>query len=171
MGRLATAVAMTLALGPLGARAEAAGAVAAGSRVRVAAPSLEPAPVVGTVHAVRADGLRVKLDGRDWAMEVPMASVTQMWVSRGTRSRAALGAVLGAVAGAAAGYALFDGESADPEEGDGRALSVVFGAAGGAVAGGLLGSTIRRESWQPVDLSAFRRSALPVSPLRVTVRF
>lgn len=172
MARPTLAILVAVALGLVGARTEGADMLGVGSRVRVDAVGVGEGVMVGTVRAVRADGLRVQLEGRNWAVEVPMRSVRGLWVSQGTRGRAAIGALLGAVAGAALGYALHkEDQNLQPGEGDGKGLSAVFGAAGGAAVGGLVGSAFKSERWAPVELSSARTSALPAPPLRITVRF
>ncbi|HEY7409235.1 MAG TPA: hypothetical protein VII13_00745 [Vicinamibacteria bacterium] len=167
---LRTTAALALAL--TGAATAAAQALVPGERVRVDAPGVGEGVLVGTLRAARPDGLRVQMEGRDWAMEVPLPAVRGLWVSRGTRSKAALGAVLGAAAGAAAGYFLFDEDEQVDGQGDGRGLAMVFGGAAGAAAGGLLGTAFKSEKWEPVSLASMRpRADLLPTPFRVRLRF
>lgn len=170
MERTPVALAVAVALGSLLVRPAHAQDVTAGDRVRIDAPDVEAGVMVGTLRGVGAESLRVQLEGRDWALEVPRRSVRGLWISDGTGNKAVLGALIGGLLGAAAGY-LLAGEDEDPTTGDGRGLSLVFGAAGGAVAGGLAGSAFKGERWRPVDISAVRSSRTRISPVSLTLRF
>jgi hypothetical protein len=124
--------------------------VSAGSRVRLVAPMVTPAPMVGTVAALTADslllsrggGARLQIDTREVrALAVSAGHSRFAWALRG----AAVGLLVGGIVGAKAAGA-----------GDETGLAAFVGFLGGIVVGTPLGAGIGAaaapERWTPVRL-------------------
>lgn len=124
--------------------------VSAGSRVRVAAPQVSPAPMVGTVAALTADSLLLTRGGGA-RLQIDTREVRALSVSAG-RNRlgwalvgAGAGLLVGGIVGARAGGA-----------GDDTGLGALAGFLAGIVVGTPLGAGIGAvaapERWTPVRL-------------------
>ena len=134
--------------------------LAIGSRVRVSAPGITAAPVVGTVRALDAQSVTVEVKGQTAPLTLPRDRISKLDLSVGRRSRA-MGALIGALVGAGAGALIgkashtnrpYDFSSADE--------------AGGAIAGLLVGGTVGAlippgERWREVSGSRYRVSFAP----------
>lgn len=120
-----------------------------GTRVRIAAPSVAPAQLIGTVRASDKDTLVVDVADRMSPVIIPVASVETIELSRGRHAHTWQGVGVGFLVGGVVGAAL--GASC---EGD----FLCPGPAGGALVlgvvamlpGALVGALIRTERWEGV---------------------
>lgn len=153
---------------PAAARAQPMEELAAGTRVRVAAPAT--GRLVGTVSAVRGDTLLVLSRGGVHAL--PLSSVRTLQVSRGrpTRLESALeggaaGLVLGIVGGAAGAVlgdlTISDGDCNGSEDdllcfstGEWALIGAVAGAPLGVAYGAVVGFVFPRERWRSVGVQS-----------------
>jgi hypothetical protein len=127
-----------------------------GTRVRISSPRFFLHQETGTVNGSDRYGLEVNLeeDGED--VHVPYADIGRLEVSRGTQRMTWVGALGGAALGMLVGAVT----TATPATGPDDAFSspsepdpfprMVMGALVGGFAGGLLGSTVEMETWEPV---------------------
>lgn len=132
-----------------------------GAQVRVNSPSAAGRYVVDG-HNPQTLTLR---DSAGALVNVPMASVTELAVSRGRRpagARALRGAGFGLLIGAGSGAIIGFASGDDPAgfisftaEDKALGLGVVLGA-GGAVVGSLIGLLSRGEHWEDVPLNSVR---------------
>jgi hypothetical protein len=168
--KIATLLAIGLNLAaPCAALAQAEAPIAAGDRIRFAAPSLGSTGLAtGTVLETKPDTLVVDHDGQ--AVLLPLAAVTSLDVSVGQSSRSGTGALIGLVGGAALtlgiATALDPGGTrpcpnfeclGDIKSEAAKALAIVVaGAVGGAIIGAEIGSAIKVEQWQQVPLDKVR---------------
>lgn len=126
--------------------------VTPGTRIRISGLSPFPARQVGTFQLLRGDSLHflTTLDHSGDA-SIPLSRVAGVEKSAGRRSHFWIGAVVGLVIGAV-GTAVFlvatEGEST--EEGLVPFVGGIGGAIGGFIVGGVAGSLIRSEDWQPL---------------------
>jgi hypothetical protein len=142
-------------------------AVMPGTRVRVAHPG--EGIRTGTLVALTADTLEVRLAGHAEVSHVPLAQVTRLDVSLGKQRRlmrfAGVGLVVGGAVGAATGAAAgssCDGEFLCPGAGGGAVLGGVFlGSVGGII--GLIAGVVPTERWERVPLEARRISLVTPS--------
>ena len=145
--------------------------LAPGARVRVSVPTFNPttrlrgqARWVGTLVTLSADTLVLKPKDQSAPLAIPLASVTRLDVSRGRVSCTGRGILTGSLASLALGLGLL--ASASPEDiGDAPpAAGLIFLAVftvPGAVIGGIVGSKVGGERWEPVPLDRIRVSILP----------
>ncbi len=128
-----------------------------GDRVRVSRFGTV-APVVCIVLSMKADTLVLDAEGRVETLEVPLALVEKVEVSRGKESNAGKGAIRGGVVGASfglvfAGAILLDGGS------DKEVVSVAFLAAftgAGMLVGTAIGAVSSSDRWEEVPLDGIR---------------
>ena len=127
----------------------------------------------GTLAGAPADSIVLAVDGQGRQLAFPVAPVTRLEVSQGRGSHSGLGAAVGALvgvfAGAVIGYS--SREECVSQEFLGCLLyagpktyavvGAMIGGPGGAVAGGLIGATIKTERWQEVPLDRVRASFAP----------
>jgi hypothetical protein len=151
---------------PAAVRAQVMEELAAGTRVRVAAPAT--GRLVGTVSEVRGDTLLVLSRGGVHAL--PLSSVRTLQVSRGRPTRlasalegGAVGLVLG-IAGGAAGAVLGDlttsDEGCDGSEddllcfstGESALIGAVVGAPLGVAYGAVAGFVFPQERWRSIGV-------------------
>ena len=195
---LATALALTASANLF---AQEGPPVAPGDRVRVAAPNIvrelmterqrrsllgPPPQICGSVVAMRADTLVVKIQGSDAPTAFPVSSVTKLEVSRGKKSNAGRGALIGgtALAALALGLSIGDmGRECPPPEpgnpfsgfwceetdiGDVFAATLLCGGLGAGL-GALIGWAGKSDRWEEVPLDGLRVSLTPQGRDRLTV--
>lgn len=142
-------------------------AITPGTRVRFTHPG--EGTRIGTMVALTADTLEVRLAGQSEAAHVPLAQVTRLDVSLGKQRRLMrfagvgfiVGGALGAVTGGAAGSSC-TGEMLCPGGGGGAVLGgVFFGSVGGII--GLIAGVAPSERWERVPLEARRISLVAPS--------
>lgn len=121
-----------------------------GDRVRVTAPALGSAPIVGTVVDRRVDALMVQRASGD-TIAVPIASGLRVEVSYGHRRHPLTGAIVGAVSGAViAGVVGASTNDTGPlalGRGGLIAVGAGMGSASGVIIGAGIGAIIRTERW------------------------
>ena len=133
-----------------------------GSRVRITHPG--EGTRTGTVVALTADTLEVRLAGRIEPAHLPLAELTRLDVSRGRErhmGNAGKGLVIGAVAGVVAGLAAGDDDCSNKLVCISRPAGAVLGGAFFGGIGGVLGlvsGVIPSESWERVPLQERRVS-------------
>lgn len=166
MPRLSTFVAALL-MPAAAAAQEAPAAVAVGSRVRVIAPGVTSAAVVGTVVRLDSVTLAVARDRLHDTLAVPIAAVARIEASVYHTNRAPLIAGIGAGTGFVTGLTLGLGAGDDPpgtpNGKTGFHKGLVWGGIGavlGAVGGYFIGASWSRDRWVPATLA----------PARVSVR-
>lgn len=146
-----TAVAAALVfLIPLGLRAQQDSALRSGARVRVTAPDVANGQITGSLVSL-GDSSLVLPDG-----EIPLASITALEVSRGTKSHAATGAltgfVIGLLGGALAVYSFCTDSFFGPCTGGEVVGSMAVMTIPPTLLGALIGALIRTEQWEEVPL-------------------
>lgn len=158
---LATGATALLPLSPLEAQRLTLSDLAAGARVRVAAPGLGPS-VTGTLlsrsdDAINVQPSRAPIAGAD-TMWIPIASVSRLHVLDGQRRqpgrRAAVGALIGFTVGGVLGFLTLDDSFANEDSGSngfGTAVGAVFGGGIGALTGFAIGLK-PSDYWRRVDL-------------------
>jgi len=135
------------------------GAIQPGDRVRVRAAALGGGGrVEGTVVTVSDSALTLMRESSGGSLQIPLAGVQSLDVRRGQRSAWKEGAEIGAFVGfvtASSVYAARMSRCVGLECAK-ATLWVAHGAAGsvaGAVLGGLVGTTIRRDVWSRVPIT------------------
>jgi len=151
--------------------------VAPGDRVRITAPTISADRVVGTLYKLDGDVCVLRIEGRS-PMKLPLAEVATLEVSRGSKSRAGVGALVGLAVGATTGAFLghsWGSESCDDgstfclEKAENAVLTgTVFGLVGAGI-GALTGSFIEVERWEEIALDELRIEASALSPDGVSV--
>lgn len=145
--------------------------VAPGDRVRVSRLGSVVPPLVCTVSALKADTLVLNTEQRTDALELPLASLAKLEVSRGQKPATARGAKIGFLAGAAVGAGVGAALGASFGEQD-CSSSCIVGIAGiGALAGGIggtlvglsIGAATNSDLWEPVPLDQLRVGVSPVT--------
>ncbi len=124
---------------------------------------------MGTVVALKPDTLAVNVENRDSPLALPLASLTKLEVSRGQKSRTLKGAGIGFLVGGAAGLATAaiacaiagDCAADDPYTGLVYAVFGVLGAGVGTLTGAIIGSTIKVDRWETVQLDQLRVGLTP----------
>ena len=131
-----------------------------GDRIRVAAPTLSPGPLVGTVVAFEADSLMVQRGTDTWRLS--LASLTRLEMSQGRRSHAGLGAGIGLLVGAGVRAVIGSGCHAVVVPVSSGVGCIAVGAAviggAGALVGAVTGALVRTERWAEVPLDRLRVS-------------
>ena len=146
---------------------EAQEQVTVGALVRITAPSISKDRLVGTVIATTADTFMLRPMRQAEPLAIPLASVTNLEVSKGKKRSIGKGALIGLLVGASTGAILGAALYEDCEICD---ISVnrsdwaffaggVFGL-GGTVVGALRGAR-RTDQWQEIPLDRIRVSILP----------
>jgi hypothetical protein len=145
------------------------------SRVRITAPDLRASPVIGTIVEKGEDAWMLELEIPDRnPLEVPLATVTRLEVSRGLQKFVAkgfaYGALGGGVVGALMGFSMGDDDCSGESEAGSFCLEVMsagdkavaYGLALGLVGGaiGALSGLFPSETWEDVS---FPRPALGLS--------
>lgn len=147
------ALAAALAYAPPLHAQVAQGALAAGSRVRVAADSGRT--LTGSVLRLNADTLTISASG-DTPLPIPTSRITALAVSRG-RNRVGWslgGAVIGGLVGGVLGGA--SGARDDPT-GLGAGAGFAAGGILGLLSGAILGAVVAPERWRSVLLPTVAR--------------
>ncbi len=156
-------VAALVPMGPIQLAAQQRGTIAAGTKVRVSAPSITPSPLVGTVSSVTADSMRLLIEGNEGETALPLAALQRLEVARlkrGSNASVAVGTVVGL------GVGIFEAIKISSEECDDEGwfgglcdlqdFAVVglplTGAALGAAAGYLVGLLFKTERWQDAPI-------------------
>jgi hypothetical protein len=135
--------------------------VAVGSRVRVNAPEVGPAPLIGTVVGLEPHAVVVQDGSSRTSTRVSLGSTTTIEVSGGRRSKAGRGAVLGAAVGAMPGLLMTFGDyNSDPEHSPGAVAAV--GAAAGAAVGAAVGWALKSEQWLPAAVPSVTAGIVPL---------
>jgi hypothetical protein len=138
-----------------------------GDEVRVHAPDLRPGPFRAQVVSYYGDTLRVRQQGADSVLSMPMSSIRRLarnqGMQRGRSFRHGLrvGAFLGGSTGAVMGPMIARTREED------RFLrsclvSTGVGLLGGSLIGGFLGAVFPREHWQRYGMAS--RPAMPPPP-------
>jgi hypothetical protein len=147
-----------------------------GARIRLTVPcELAPqqAPeqrnacvLIGRLAGWRADAIDLEVDGRRSSYN--LNTVSQLEVSRGSRSHKLLGAGIGFVVGVGGAYQLFHSggstgmcnQSANQDAIDSRHCLGIYGLGGlaGAGLGAFIGTRIRTERWHRVSHGSVRMS-------------
>lgn len=142
-------------------------------RVRLRAPSLGPHPLSGRIAGVSTDSAWIRLEEGEAPQEsrwiVPGTRLRRFEQSPGQRSHGLRGLLIGIPAGALTATLVWNAA----KEADDEAVLNAYAAAGGGVAGGLvglgIGSLIRSEAWQLAP-SAWVRSRTFVVGVSVSKR-
>ncbi len=140
-----------------------------GQRVRISLADDDR--VTGTLVRLPSDSL--VLETADATRAYPRSAITQLELSRGSRSHWKTGAVVGAVTGAVATFLVLNSGSpsstniCDSEhnqdaigKGPCLALAGLAGGLGGALLGGVVGSLLHGEAWAPASLEGVRVTSL-----------
>jgi len=131
-----------------------------GATVRVAAPQVAPAPIVGRVEIADQEGVWIAPSGGGASVRVPWSDVTGLQV-RHRRDGVAIGFIAGAIVGGLVTTNILEREirrDKGPQIAaavKGELKGVLWGTIGGA-AGGLLGAAIgsrfRSDRWEAVHV-------------------
>ncbi len=137
-----------------------------GDRVRLQAPRISSAQLVGEVTELERDTLVLLSEGGGSAIPVPISDLERIAVSQGTKSNVILGLLVGAGVGfaSAAGLAVWACGSDDDGCTSGQVVGGVL--ALGAIVGGVgagVGALIKTERW--------RDASIPASPPPVGLGF
>ena len=131
-----------------------------GTRVRISAPGITEAAVVGTVRTLDEGTITIDVAGRGEQLTVPRERISRLEVSAGRRSRL-VGALIGTLVGGGVG-ALIGKASYSPRPYSFESASE----AGGAIFGALLGAGVGAlvppgERWNEIPVSRYRVSFAP----------
>lgn len=132
--------------------------LAAGSKVRLAAPSLASGRISGIVREADAESLVVDVRGAA-PVSVPLGSITRLEVSTGRHRQTLLGLAVGAGIGA-----LVVGNHPCVNEGCSRGFSGEFaliGGLAGAVPGAVIGALVKKDRWTAVALDHVQVTCVP----------
>ncbi|UCC84511.1 MAG: hypothetical protein JSW46_06175 [Gemmatimonadota bacterium] len=134
--------------------------VAPGDRVRVTAPTIEPDPLVGTFIALGADTCVLEVGGRAEPLVLPLASVTNLEVSQGHKSKmlkgAVLGLLIGGFVGGVSGAAACSGDKCEASAGEMAMYCGAIGAVPGLFIGAGVGRMSKTDRWEEVPLDQLR---------------
>jgi hypothetical protein len=162
--RIASLVAMLVVMATVDLSAQQEMPVEPGDRVRVSAPGVLAGQVVGTIKELSPDTCVLQVEGRPWPVALPLASVTQLEVSRGHKSKSGIGILIGGGVGFLGGYLIGTQttvcETCGGSESKGKtglAFGTILGLLG-AAAGGELGSRNKVELWEEVPIERLRLS-------------
>lgn len=136
--------------------------VTPGDRVRISTLGTAP-PLVCTVLALKADTL--VLDARDGVetLEVPLALVKKVEVSRGKKSNIGPGAIAGGLTGAVFGAICASGPGGYSCGGsDAKVVALAITAAGTGI-GALIGAASKTDRWEEVPLTDIRVGLSPIT--------
>jgi len=134
-----------------------------GARVRITSPSRGWLRATATVADARDDGLVVLIDSGDRLQAVDLASISEMDVSTGRRSRAMEGFGIGFIAGAVVGGVLGSTSAEDGWRGVGALVYAGVLAVPGAIVGLNIGGAMEREVWVGASTSAGGLTVAPVA--------
>jgi len=144
--------------------------VTPGVRVRVSRLGNVPR-VVCTVLALKADTLVLDAEDRVETLEVPLALVEKVEISRGKKSNTAGGAIAGGLFGAVLGAACASGPGGYGCGGSDAEYVALATIAAGTGIGALIGAAIKTDRWEQVPLDDIRVGLSPVTPDGVAVSF
>ena len=145
--------------------------LARGTWVRITAPALSPAPLIGTLEGRRADSLLWVRKQEERPLSLPLTAVQKLEISQGRHADTWRGGLIGTLAGigvgaliglAAGNYecpttglpALAAADCLTPEES--AAAGAILGAVGGGGLGLLIGSSRKSERWRAVSPEQIR---------------
>lgn len=136
-----------------------------GARVRMTAPTITTARIVGNVMAINADTIILKRASQFSPLAVPLAAVTKLEVSRSRipRGKNSLkGAGYGLLAGITIG-GIFGAANTDADAPSGVYVlaGVAFFGSLGLVTGGVIGAVSGNERWEQVPLKRLRLGLAP----------
>jgi len=147
-----------------------------GSRVRIWAPGVSRRVLVGVLLDRSDSGMAMAAEPGAERLTVPWGAIRELEVSRGTRTRAARGALIGAGIGAALATLALVAFCEDPDTACEFDEAVIFYAVftlPPAGAGALLGSLSRYEKWErfPLGSPSLVLGAGPERTLRMGIGF
>ena len=125
--------------------------------------------VVGYWMGLDGNQLTLGIEDRDDSLILPLVSLTKLEVSQGLKSRTLKGAGIGFLVGGAAGLATAaiacaiagNCDADDPYTGLVYAVFGVLGAGVGTLTGAIIGSTIKVDRWETVQLDQLRVGLTP----------
>jgi hypothetical protein len=126
-----------------------------GDRVRVLAAESSDTALIGTIAAVRGDGIVFRPEHQHDTSAIPFAHLRQLDVSQGRSAHPVAGLLIGLAAGAVGGAVLGEASSTPANNGFREAGTVggaVLGGAAGALIGVVTGASIHTERWRTVPL-------------------
>jgi len=131
-----------------------------GQRVRVTAPTISRAPIVGVGH-MEADTLVVETDGR--TLHFARASLTRVDVNHGQKSNVGKGALFGFLIGAGVGAVALGSNDyctleVSPAAGSCALIGAGVGGVGGLLVGTVAGALIKTDRWRELPLDRLRVS-------------
>lgn len=133
-----------------------------GVRVRITADGLGIRQQVGTLVQPCGDTLVISGSSASSTLGVACVALTAVDISSGVRSKWAEGLGLGLLVGAATGAIVGTGCCTFGDVAvNGGPLITGLGAAGGALVGMIIGSTVHREGWRRVPLDRIRVGFTP----------
>ena len=145
-----------LAFTPLhSATAQVQPSVESGARIRVTAPSVFSDRIVGTV--VSWENEQLVLDALRGTLTFPIDSIIKLEISRGKKSKVAVGAGIGLLVGGISGY-LACGRAFTCNK---RPLAAAMFAVPGVVLGAIVGAGASPTIWEEVPVSQLRVSFGP----------
>jgi hypothetical protein len=162
MHRLTWLGAVVLLLSPPTAWSHEPPAIARGSRIRIT--ELGGVPRAGTVVAIGADTVVLKLDSNGDTVTFSLAKLSRLEVSRGRKGHAAAGAGLGFLIGAGTGAMLgLNCENDGCLSGSDEPVAAAAGIGGivAGVVGGVVGASQKTEKWEEVPLDASTSASRP----------
>jgi len=147
---------------PLNLAAQAPVSIGPGQRVRLQTRS-SSSWVIGTILAVDADSLHLRLSDTTSQLSVKRRAITRLEISHGMKSNAGRGARTGLLIGAAVG--VLAGVAPDDQSyftAPQRALLLGVGFGGlGALLGSIIGGRSLHERWDRVSLGEARVTLVP----------
>ena len=179
MRRFTWLVTTALQLSPAVASSQEPPGIVPGSRIRIT--ELQAGKSVrhsGTVVTAGADTVVLRNPTGGATATFPLARISGLEVSRGSKGHVAVGVGLGFLAGAGIG-GLFGGVLAPSQSELGIypyvGIGAVIGAGAGMLLGGVVGAAHKSDRWEAVPSSRWRVSTLPTGPgsfaLSLSVRF
>ena len=145
--------------------------LARGTRIRITAPALSPAPLIGALEGRRADSLLWLREQEERPVSLPLAAAQKLEISQGRHAETWRGGLIGALAGIGLGalIGLATGNYECPTTGlpalaavdcltpgESAAAGAVLGALGGGGLGLLIGSSRKSERWRAVPPDQIR---------------